>query len=214
MAKRSHEGREIRVLFEPRRCIHARQCVLGLPQVFREEGRDWIRPDAAALEAVVAQVAACPSGALTYQRRDGGPAEQLPAINRIRLWEHGPYEVRADLEIAGERRTRAVLCRCGASKAKPYCDNSHRDIVFKATGEPKEAAETETLTSRGGRLAIRPTRNGPFHLLGNVEIVCGSGRRVACHTETWLCRCGASANKPYCDGSHGKIGFTADGVDE
>jgi CDGSH-type Zn-finger protein/uncharacterized Fe-S cluster protein YjdI len=214
MAKHSYQGQALRVLFEPRRCIHARQCVLGLPQVFRAEERAWIAPDAAGAEAVIAQVAACPSGALTYERLDGGTVEQAPAINRIRLWEHGPYELRADMEIAGERRLRAVLCRCGASKNKPFCDNSHRDIAFKATGEPKEACETERLAARGGRLEIRPTRDGPFHVLGNVEIVCGSGRRVACHTETWLCRCGASASKPYCDGSHERIGFTADGVDE
>ena len=35
------------------------------------------------------------------------------------------------------------------------------------------------------------------------------GRTLERTTETWLCRCGGSQNKPYCDGSHRKIGFTA-----
>jgi CDGSH-type Zn-finger protein len=50
-----------------------------------------------------------------------------------------------------------------------------------------------------------------MHVKGNLEICAGSGREVACTTDTWLCRCGASANKPFCDGSHKKIGFKAEG---
>ncbi len=42
--------------------------------------------------------------------------------------------------------------------------------------------------------------------------VSGTGRRIEKTTEAWLCRCGASAKKPYCDGSHRKIGFVADGT--
>ncbi|MDH3587549.1 MAG: CDGSH iron-sulfur domain-containing protein [Gammaproteobacteria bacterium] len=45
---------------------------------------------------------------------------------------------------------------------------------------------------------------------GNLEIIAASGRRLATRTKAFMCRCGASANKPYCDGSHKKIGFEAD----
>jgi CDGSH-type Zn-finger protein len=42
---------------------------------------------------------------------------------------------------------------------------------------------------------------------GNVEIVSGTGRTVAVTDMAVLCRCGGSANKPYCDGTHARIGF-------
>jgi CDGSH-type Zn-finger protein len=47
---------------------------------------------------------------------------------------------------------------------------------------------------------------------GNLEIVSGTGRMVTRVTSTFLCRCGHSKNKPFCDGSHATVGFVADGV--
>ncbi len=209
---KTYDGEAIRVHFNARRCIHARNCVLGLPGAFRVDERPWIYPDGAPVEELAAVIRACPSGALSYERNDGGTEETAPAVNRARLWEHGPLEVHGDLTIAGEAAgTRAVLCRCGASKSKPWCDNSHIDISFKATGEPKPAEDIVALENCNGPLNLTPTENGPMHVQGNLQIIAGSGREVACTTDTWLCRCGASANKPYCDGSHKKIGFKAEG---
>jgi CDGSH-type Zn-finger protein len=42
---------------------------------------------------------------------------------------------------------------------------------------------------------------------GPLELCAGTGRTVDRKTEMFLCRCGASANKPYCDGSHRRVGF-------
>ena len=53
---------------------------------------------------------------------------------------------------------------------------------------------------------IIPTADGPYEVRGEIEIVTADGKLVASEAETWLCRCGQSANKPYCDGSH-KHGF-------
>jgi CDGSH-type Zn-finger protein len=64
---------------------------------------------------------------------------------------------------------------------------------------------------RGGPLAVTPIRNGPLMLKGPLEIISGTGRTVMCGTEAFLCRCGASAKKPFCDGTHKKIGFAAEG---
>ena len=209
---KTYEGGAIRVHFDARRCIHARNCVLGLPGAFRASERPWINPDGAPVEELAAVIRACPSGALSYERKDEGNQEAAPAVNQARLWEHGPLEVRGTLTIAGEPAgTRVVLCRCGASKTKPWCDNSHLKIGFKATGEPKSAESPVALEMCDGPLTVTPSENGPMHVEGNLEILAGSGRHLASTTDTWLCRCGASANKPYCDGSHKKIGFTAEG---
>jgi CDGSH-type Zn-finger protein len=51
--------------------------------------------------------------------------------------------------------------------------------------------------------------NGPYRLEGDITIVDEQGRPfgLAGRTLVSLCRCGHSANKPFCDGTHGKVGF-------
>jgi len=213
MSNKVHEyrGETITVRFDGSKCIHSRNCVLGLPSVFQANATEpWIQPDNGALEDIVAAAHNCPSGAITYERLDGGPAERKPEINVIRVLENGPLAVHADLRIQGhEPTTRATLCRCGASKNKPYCDGSHTTTGFAATGEPATEA-SEALEARGGRLEVTPFPNGPLGIAGNVEICAGTGRTLNRTTRSALCRCGHSQNKPYCDGSHNAAGFTTD----
>ncbi len=202
------EGTALTLHFDHRRCIHARYCVTGAPDVFigNVEG-PWIRPDAIATEALVAVAERCPSGAITYARKDGGPDEAPPKVNMIRIYENGPYAVTAALEVEGEApRTRAVLCRCGQSKRKPFCDGSHTAAEFRATSEPP-AGPSETLEQRDGPVTVRPAPDGPLLVNGNLEICVAAGRTVAKTTRCALCRCGASSTKPFCDGTHKKIGF-------
>jgi CDGSH-type Zn-finger protein len=98
------------------------------------------------------------------------------------------------------------LCRCGASKNKPYCDGSHHDVGFAASGEPA-TAQADMLEARGGPLDIEPQQDGPLQVRGNLEITSGTGRVVSRLTQARLCRCGGSSNKPFCDGTHARIGF-------
>jgi CDGSH-type Zn-finger protein/uncharacterized Fe-S cluster protein YjdI len=49
--------------------------------------------------------------------------------------------------------------------------------------------------------------NGPFHVRGRVRIVGPGGRLIREDTRVALCRCGYSENKPFCDGSHRRVGF-------
>jgi CDGSH-type Zn-finger protein/uncharacterized Fe-S cluster protein YjdI len=210
--KQTYEGRALRVHFDPDRCIHARECALGLPEVFKPEDRVWIKPDEASAEELTSVIRACPSGALTYEPVDGSADESTPAVNRARLWEHGPVEIRGDLKFDGQHAgTRAVLCRCGRSKNKPWCDNSHRKMAFKATSEPKVPEQPSKPAERGGPLSLTPLKDGPLQVIGNLEVMTGSGRTLDCSSETYLCRCGGSAKKPFCDGSHAKLNFKADG---
>jgi CDGSH-type Zn-finger protein/uncharacterized Fe-S cluster protein YjdI len=197
--------------YEGKRCIHSRQCVLGAPDVFLANVKGpWLHPEAVSVEEVAAIAQSCPSGAITYERSDGGAQEPAPKVNVVRIRENGPLAVQASIELEGRGAMyRATLCRCGASKNKPFCDGSHVTAGFKASGEP-ETQPSEPLEHRDGSLRISPLPNGPLSVTGNLEICAGTGRTVKRVTSARLCRCGGSANKPFCDGTHVKIGFTSE----
>jgi CDGSH-type Zn-finger protein/uncharacterized Fe-S cluster protein YjdI len=209
--RRIYTGTDIEIGFEADRCIHARNCFLKLPAVFDPSRRAWVDPDAAPAEEIAAMVRTCPSGALTFRRLDGGRDEAPPAINRVAVLENGPLAFAGDLVVDGEAMTRATLCRCGASANKPFCDYAHVEAGFAATGEPPAKAGEAGTDERGGTLEITPLENGPLQVKGAVEITSGTGHRLNMTKTAYLCRCGQSANKPYCDGSHKRAGFTAPG---
>jgi CDGSH-type Zn-finger protein/uncharacterized Fe-S cluster protein YjdI len=200
-------GKRVIVHFAADKCIHSRHCVLDRPDVFVPNvSGEWIHPDAATPDEVAEIAHNCPSGAITYEGL-GGDAERAPLVNVVRVRENGPLAFHAELNIGGKPSgTRATLCRCGASKSKPYCDSSHAAAHFSATGEPKPL-DSPPLGTRGGPLDVSATPNGPLKAAGALEVVSGTGHTISRTTETYLCRCGASANKPYCDGSHTRVGF-------
>ncbi|MFN7286197.1 MAG: CDGSH iron-sulfur domain-containing protein [bacterium] len=203
-------GSKLTLRFTGKRCIHARRCVLGAPAVFKANVQGpWIDPDAMDVEALVAVAQSCPSGAITYTRRDSRPDETPPPVNLATIRENGPIAIHAELQLNGEPHgTRATLCRCGASKNKPYCDGSHTEAGFTATGEPA-AKESVALAVRNGPLNVEPQPNGSLKVTGSLEIITGTGHTINRVERAFLCRCGQSKNKPYCDGSHKAAGFVA-----
>jgi len=208
MAIETAVGKSATIAFDGQLCIHARRCVLSQPAVFKAnvEG-PWIDPDAASAEALMYVALNCPSGAIRVSR--GGANETNPKVNTISVRENGPLAINAEIVLAGAPiGTRATLCRCGESKNKPYCDGSHVAAAFAATGEPA-TKESMQLAGRDGPLEITPYPNGPLGVAGPAEIISGTGRTINRVERTALCRCGHSANKPYCDGAHAKVGFVA-----
>lgn len=205
------KGKSVTVMFDAKRCIHARYCVLGAPTVFLANVKGpWIKPDGDTVENLLHTIRQCPSGALTYRRHDGGPEEKAPLVNLVRIRENGPLTVHADLDLKGKGKLhRATLCRCGASKDKPYCDGAHKQAKFAASGEASASADLKPLPKRDGALSIQPLPDGPLSVSGNMEVVTGTGATIARMTAAILCRCGASKNKPFCDGSHVAAGFKA-----
>jgi len=204
-------GSKVVIRFEAKKCIHSRHCVLGRPDVFVPNVQgEWIHPDRATPEDIAFIAKSCPSGAITYERLDGGENEAPPLVNLVRLRENGPLAFHAPVSIAGQPAgLRVTLCRCGASRNKPYCDGSHAGAGFAATGEPATQA-SEPLPARNGAIEIMPRPNGPLQVKGALEVVSGTGRTIARAAETFLCRCGASGNKPFCDGTHKRIGFVSE----
>jgi len=207
-------GQQVSILFEGKRCIHSRHCVLDAPTVFKANTPgEWIYPDTVPVETVLGVAHNCPSGAIRYERHDGGVPEGAPPVNQLRIRENGPYAVHAPLILAGrDDGYRATLCRCGQSNNKPWCDGTHATAGFVASGEPRTAS-VDALAVRDGPLEVTPLTNGPLQVRGNLEICAGTGRTVARITEARLCRCGQSGNKPFCDLSHLAAGFVAAGAD-
>jgi CDGSH-type Zn-finger protein/uncharacterized Fe-S cluster protein YjdI len=202
-----YEGLQASVTWDESRCIHAGECTRGLPSVFSPKHDPWAQPDNASLAALAAVIDRCPTGALAIER----PAQlnrPADARNSVTLVVDGPLYVRGRVSVGGApAETRVALCRCGASSNKPYCDRSHRKAGFRHDGrlgsadEPAEAEPQDNVD-----FAVTPTPNASLHCTGSVTLV-GAGGTRSVTSDTWLCRCGGSSNKPYCDGTHRKIGF-------
>ena len=207
------KGEKFTVTFDASRCIHSRGCVLGYPNVYVPNVQgEWIHPDAASPAEVMHTALNCPSGAIRVTMNDGSAtSDDPPVVNTLRVRENGPLAIEAELSLRGVplASPRATLCRCGQSKNKPFCDGAHVAAGFAATGEPA-AKDFKALEVRNGPVDLQPLPDGPLKVAGNIEVVSGTGRTVNNATALFLCRCGQSNSKPYCDGSHNAVGFTAD----
>ncbi len=206
------EGQDLTLVVDMKRCIHSRFCVTGAPKTFiANVAGPWLHPDESDADLLVRIAHDCPSGAIAYRGKTRAD-ETAPEVNMMRIRENGPNAINAPMTVAGEFiGYRATFCRCGQSKNKPYCDGSHHDAGFAASGEP-DTISLDPLEVRNGPLAVDPQRNGPLRITGNLEICAGTGRVVKRVEGAVLCRCGHSKSKPFCDGSHRAAGFEADGV--
>jgi CDGSH-type Zn-finger protein/uncharacterized Fe-S cluster protein YjdI len=224
---RHYSDERIDVSYDATRCIHAAECVHRLPAVFDTARRPWILPSGADADAIAAVVARCPTGALHATRFDGGPAEDVPAENSIVPRPNGPLYVRGQLQLRSPESdvtiddVRMALCRCGQSRNKPFCDNSHREAGFRdpgtiagANGAAAGSVGSAT-SSSGDTLSIVATTDGPLALEGTFILRTSDGGTQHHAVKATLCRCGASGRKPFCDGSHRRIGFrSAPAIDE
>jgi CDGSH-type Zn-finger protein len=217
---------------------------------------------------------------------------------RIRIETDGPYVVEGRLPVVKtsivetdhgepvgwapdqpvEPREELRLCRCGQSRDKPFCDDSHERLGFHGTevadrgpiadrrkvyvGEKVVLSDDRSLCEHAGFCADRftnvwrmikdtddpavrerftgmvrlcpsgalttkadetadpdepalPTsvaavQDGPLWVRGGVRITGADGKDYEVRNRVTLCRCGASTNKPFCDGTHQEIGFTDD----
>lgn len=171
-----------------------------------------------------------------------------------------------------------LLCRCGGSSNKPFCDSTHHKIGFKSdksndrlpdrlddyagkkitihdnrcvcahakfctdnspavfdvkakpwihpdADEPEKTARTIRMCPSGAlsytkdgilykdqdrEPAIIVSKNGPYYVVGGIELKDTSGVKPESKEHYTLCRCGASKNKPFCDGAHWDINFRDD----
>jgi CDGSH-type Zn-finger protein/uncharacterized Fe-S cluster protein YjdI len=211
---RSYDSDTVRVLYDQARCIHAARCVHGLNAVFDADRRPWIDPTQGSADAIAAVVTQCPTGALHFERLDGGAPEEPGDTNTVRIMPDGPAYLDGHLTLQqadGSHRaneTRMALCRCGASTNKPFCDGTHEKAGFADPGLVTREMSSDPPSK--GTLAITPRVNGSVLLEGPFQVVDGTGRIVGSLGRAGLCRCGHSKAKPFCDGSHKAVGFQAD----
>ena len=116
-------------------------------------------------------------------------------------------------ELTG--RVRIALCRCGESSSKPYCDVTHPKVGFVAPRTeivPRPRGETG---EQEASVKITSMENGPNKIEGATawQILRDGVEEIIERPAIFLCRCGHSENKPFCDGTHNKIGFTAPAMD-
>ncbi|WP_329199749.1 MULTISPECIES: (4Fe-4S)-binding protein [unclassified Streptomyces] len=123
-----YAGKHITVTYGTGRCLHAAECVGGLPEVFDSGQRPWVRPDGAEPERVAEVIRRCPSGALQYRLTEG-PAEEPDRPTSVVRSSAGQLVLRGELVVTGpdgtvRQETRVMLCACGMSGNQPYCDHS------------------------------------------------------------------------------------------
>ena len=209
-----YSGEKAAVSYDVTRCIHAAECVDGLPDVFDPGRKPWIDPDRAEAEQLLQVIMSCPTGALHLERSDDEQAEPTPERNTAAVEPNGPVYLRGDLEIVtrqGEvllKDTRIALCRCGNSEHKPLCDGQHARTGFE-DGGALGSSDGAPVRAAGGGVRVTAVPDGPLLFKGPLSMV-GSDSREVCLEKGALCRCGGSENKPFCDGSHVRVGFTGD----
>ena len=133
--ERVYKGNEISIHDNRVICCHATECIEQLSSVFRLEERPWIDPDGADVETIIEVIEKCPSGALSYTL-NGKYYRDQNGEQAIQIAENGPYNISGSVGLKVEEilqppsKEHYSLCRCGASKNKPFCDGAHRDIDF------------------------------------------------------------------------------------
>jgi CDGSH-type Zn-finger protein len=132
----SYVGQHITIHDNRAICSHAGYCTENLKSVFKLGQEPWIDADGATIEEIIDTIKQCPSGALSYsidniEYRD---QDRPPTVT---VTSNGPYAITGGIELLdqnmgdGASSEHYALCRCGASKNKPFCDGSHWHVGFE-----------------------------------------------------------------------------------
>jgi CDGSH-type Zn-finger protein len=137
--RKTYAGKKIIIHDNRKICSHAAECVNNSPSVFKFDARPWIDPEAATLEESINTIRKCPSGALSYSIDGVEYKDQNERKPMVTVSKEGPYIITGGVELIGDNlqfgdgasKEHYTLCRCGASRNKPFCDGMHRVINFK-----------------------------------------------------------------------------------
>ena len=125
-------GKSLDITFNRSICAGAANCVAQLPSVFISgSSENWINPNNASPNDIIATIQACPSGALSYKQGNHTLIDSRETA-KVTIIKDGPYNVEAvnyDFKPMPKNfsTSKYTLCRCGLSRNKPYCDYSHAE---------------------------------------------------------------------------------------
>jgi CDGSH-type Zn-finger protein len=130
------DDREVTITYTPVLCSHAGECSRIARSIFNPSEKPWIKPENGSVADVLSVLAACPSGALRIAIADQTSQHLTTSDIEISVEKNGPYWVKnipleAEFNGVGASRSKYVLCRCGLSKNKPFCDGSHYDAKWQ-----------------------------------------------------------------------------------
>lgn len=135
---KEYSNGELTVVWKPKLCIHAEECVKTLPKVYNPKEKPWIKVENATTDEIKAQIAKCPSGALSYFMIGEETMEAESLETEVEVMENGPLLVDGTLKVTHKngsvevKNKTTAFCRCGQSANKPYCDGTHVSVGFKA----------------------------------------------------------------------------------
>ena len=143
------------------------------------------------------------------QKNQGAP-RLLDVPNEALVSNGGPLQLTGNITLVREDGTvlyanHLTLCRCGSSKSKPTCDGQHLEREFLNPGKITEASEIPA-SPRASKITVSCIKDGPITFRGRLRLHNQFGQECV-KMRGSLCRCGQSANKPFCDGSHERVGF-------
>ena len=143
------------------------------------------------------------------QKNHGAP-RLLEVPNESLVTNAGPLQLTGNLTLVHDDGTvqyanHLTLCRCGHSESKPTCDDQHLDKEFLNPGKISEASEIAA-SQRPSKLTLSCIKDGPITFRGRLRLHNQFGQECV-KMRGSLCRCGQSASKPFCDGSHSRTGF-------
>jgi uncharacterized Fe-S cluster protein YjdI len=157
---RQYTNGEITVYWKPSKCIHATTCFRELIEVFNPRKRPWVNMQGAPTARIIEVVDKCPTMAIYWKyNKDLTPAELSGEPEQgeevtpedlltqkkedevagaiITVMKNGPLLVEGEFKVIGpdgnelKSMIMTSFCRCGHSKAQPFCDGTHRKVGFQ-----------------------------------------------------------------------------------
>lgn len=143
------------------------------------------------------------------QKSQGAP-RLLEVPNEALISNGGPLQLTGNITMVHEDGSvqyanHLTLCRCGHSAAKPICDERHLEVEFLNAGRISEVSEIAA-SQRPSKITLSCIKDGPVTFRGRLRLHNQFGQECV-KMRGSLCRCGQSASKPFCDGSHARTGF-------